>query len=213
MKQEKNKFKDKFKKFFRTLLFWKPIDSSIESDYFEDILNKLFLVNKSEKENILKIIEKRDIESLLFYTDSRNINHILDNGIELLKNLKLDYNENYHVWTFSQEEDSINLEFDVSSRGNFWKWSNDLDFNASKFCVLALDPQKIKEISEKDWLFDISLNKVSILEDIPPEAIKWIIVRDRNGYKNAKEAIKRNKLKAQLYFGRNGVVKEEQGVN
>lgn len=89
--------------------------------FFDGFINNIFSINKNEKKKILHLITKKNIESLLFYTDLRNLEFIVQNGIHTLNNLTLKDDKYYFVWSFLQHEESIDLEFDNSSRAYFWK--------------------------------------------------------------------------------------------
>ncbi|WP_026389615.1 hypothetical protein [[Acholeplasma] multilocale] len=211
MNDEKLTFVEKFKKFCRKLAFWKPQQNSLQTGYFDNILNTLFLTNRSEKKKVLDIIKNNQIESLLFYTDVRNVPSILNSGIQVLNDIKLLENEDYYVWSYLQHDESIDLEFDISSRGYFWKWASDINFKEDKFAVIGINPKVLSRLTEKDWIFDQSLNLVNITENIQPEAISWIMVRDQTSYKNIKNIIKLNNMETDLYLGESGFVKKELG--
>ncbi|WP_036268772.1 hypothetical protein [Mesoplasma seiffertii] len=210
MEKEAN-FKTKFKKFFRRLMFWKPIDDSLQSGYFDSILNSLLVLNKSEKKKVLTIIEKHNVQNLLFYTDLRNIPNILNQGIRMLKDINLQEEEAYYVWSYLQHDDSIDLEFDLSTRGNFWKWTSDINFNPKKMAVIGIDPDVLNRLTERDWIFDQSANLVNITENIQPEAISWVMVRDETAYNKLKTFIKDEDLKIDIYLGNEGLVRKGIG--
>ncbi|ATQ35655.1 hypothetical protein CG007_02570 [Mesoplasma entomophilum] len=205
MKSNKKWFKDQFK---GKLLFWRADkDDILNENELDNFFKSLFVNAGSEKEIVLDLIKKRGIKSFLFYTDVRNIGYILKNGIQPTQEIVLNKDENYHVWGYHQKQDSSNLDFDISSRAHFWKWSRDAAIDTSKFCVIGIDPEKLAKTTTKDWIFDRSFGMINIIETIHFDTIKWILIRDEQYYNYANNIIKELGLEIKLYLSHDGLVK------
>lgn len=178
------------------------------SELFSDnFFNSLFLVNKNEKKKVLRIVQKKDISFFLFYTDYRNLPSILANGVCQLKNVELKKDEAYYVWSYLQHEESIDLEFDISSRAYFWKWATDAGINLENLCIIALDPIKLAQQTVNDWVFDTSLKLVGVHETIPAESIKWIMIRKERPLKKVEQMAKMVDPGIEVYYGNNSEIK------
>lgn len=173
----------------------------------EDFLDSIFSINKSEKNKIMSLLEKHNIQSLLFYTNAKNLENILKNGIVPLKNLKLIENEVYYVWSFFQHDESIDLELDTSSRAHFWKWISDLDFDPKAVVVIGINPNRLNKLTRKDWLLDRLQNLINISEKIYVETFDWILVQDIQVFKKTQKYLNKHEQKIDLYYGNDGVVK------
>ncbi|ATZ18182.1 hypothetical protein [Mesoplasma melaleucae] len=201
MKSDKKSLKDKF-------LFWRADkDDILNENELDSFFKTLFVNAGSEKEIVLELIKKRGIKSFLFYTDVRNIWYILKNGIQPTQEIILNEDENYYVWGYHQKQDSNNLDFDISSRAHFWKWAGDTNIETNKFCVIAIDPQKLAKTTTKDWIFDRSFGMINIIESIHFDTIKWILIRDEQYYNYAKKIIYELGLEIELYLSHDGLVK------
>lgn len=198
MAQRKRKHKTK-------LFRWKQKD--LDQGVLESFFNTLFLTNKSEKKKTLALLKKTRVDSLLFYTDVRNLPNILQHGLTPLKNLKLRPREIYYVWSFDQDEETVSLEFDFSSRGNFWKWVSDLEFHPERIVTIGINPKRLSELTQKDWLLDWAQNMVVVSEEIYIETFDWILVQDVYAYKQVRDFLIQHKYPISLYYGHNGVVK------
>lgn len=172
-------------------------------DYFSSI----FLIDKTEKKKVLNIVYKKDIDSFLFYTDYRNIPHILSHGIQQLKNMNLKGNEVYYVWSYLQHDESIDLEFDTSSRAYFWKWAGGSQMNPENMCVIAIDPIKLSKQTVEDWVYDTSLRTVSIHETVPRESISWIMLRQDKPIPKLAKYISSEQLEIDLFYGNGPEIK------
>ncbi|ATZ18950.1 hypothetical protein ESOMN_v1c05680 [Williamsoniiplasma somnilux] len=197
-------------KWFLKFAFKKEV---VEEGVFAKWLDKVFAINKTEKQKILSLLEKADVKDLLFYTDVRNVNNILINGIKTVNDIKVTDEEIYYVWSFAQHDNSIDLEFDNSTRAHFWKWSKDIEFDTDLIAVFAINPQHLAEITRKDWLLDRAQNFVNISENIYPETFSWLMVQDIKFFKEAENVIKLNGLNMELYFGDQGIVRKSNLQN
>ncbi|WP_084545414.1 hypothetical protein [Mesoplasma chauliocola] len=201
MKTDKKKLTDK-------LLFWRADkDDILNENELDSFFKSLFVNAGSEKEIVLDLIKKRGIKNFLFYTDIRNIGYILKNGIQPTQQIALNEKEEYHVWGYHQKQDSINLDFDISSRAHFWKWASDVTIDTNKFCVIGIDPEKLAKTTTKDWIFDRSFAMINIIEPIHFDTIKWILIRDEQYYNYANKIIKELGLEIELYLSQDGLVK------
>ncbi|AEM68941.1 hypothetical protein [Mycoplasma putrefaciens] len=217
MKKKDKKVKSKLKEFNKEnikelvskLKFWKNNNDLIEDNYFDNLLNSFFMTKESEKKTIIDLFEKKGIEYFLFYTDHKNWQNILDYGIRPVKRLILKPTEEYVVWSYQQQEHSILLEFDVSSRAHFWKWMTDTGFNPKEVMIIGINPKHLAKSTKKDWIWDRSKSMAIISEDIQVESIDWIMFRSYQVYRKAQQAIEQSGLKIKLYFGTDGVVKQE----
>ncbi|WP_434333728.1 hypothetical protein V2P58_01370 [Mycoplasma capricolum subsp. capricolum] len=191
-KNIKNKSKNK-KSIWSKLMFWKTDNDLIQHNYFENILYPFFITKENEKKNVLDFIKKQDIQYFLFYTNSKNWLNILQHGICPVKNINLELDEEYIVWSYQQKDFSIGLEFDVSSRAQFWKWMkesvDDQKFNYDNFLVIGINPYSLYTRTSKDWVWDKSLSIVFINQKIEIDSIEWLLFRDYQTYQQAKKYI------------------------
>jgi len=176
----------------------------------EPSFNNLFLLNKTEKKKIFNMIQKKHINYLLFYTDYRNLTNIFQNGIRQLKKINLKTDEVYYVWSYLQHEESIDLEFDISSRAYFWKWATDSGLNISNMCVIGINPVKLIEQTVNDWFYDSSLKLVSVHETIPSESFDWVMVRKPEFVGKLESMVKDLNLNMRVYFGTGSEIKRSK---
>ncbi|EOA07028.1 Hypothetical protein MYEA_6120 [Mycoplasma yeatsii 13926] len=217
MDKKKGRFKYKIKEFNKEktkellsrLKIWKTNSDLIRHNYFDNLLKSFFISKESEKKTIIDLFEKKNIEYFLFYTDHKNWQNILDYGIRPVRQLILKPKEEYVVWTYQQKEHTISLEFDVSTRAHFWKWMSDSGFNPKDVMIIGINPKYLAKITKKDWIWDRSKSMAIISEEIEVEAIDWIMIRNYEIYRKAQQAIDKSGLKITLYFGTDGIVKEE----
>jgi hypothetical protein len=133
---------------------------------------------------------------------------ILEQGIRTLNERKLKKGEEYTVWTYLENSNSIGLEFDSSTRANFWKWATNAKIDVAKVAVIAVDPAKLAKICKKDWAFDHVANVVYVYETIPPEAISWIMIKDRKNLQRIKTIVEGNGINIKVFYGENGNIEE-----
>ncbi|UKS54270.1 hypothetical protein [Mycoplasma feriruminatoris] len=209
-----NKSKEK-KPFWSKLMFWKSDKDLIQQNYFENILYPFFITKENEKKNVLDLIKKQDIQYFLFYTNSKNWLNILQYGICPAKHIKLKANEKYYVWSYQQKDYSIGLEFDASSRAQFWKWIKDTDVKSEEFLTIAINPNTLYTRTKKDWVFDKSLSMVFINEAIQIECIEWILFRDYELYKKAEEYLRKTLLNdsIRIYYKNDSKVEQIESNN
>lgn len=181
--------------------------NSLNDNVFDGFFKTLFVTNTSEKKKTLALLNRSNVRSLLFYTDVRNLNYLLHNGLVPLKKLHLKENQSYYVWSFGQDQETISLELDITSRGNFWKWQNEIDFKPKNVMVIGINPKRLSELTAKDWLLDWARNMVIISERIMVETFDWILVQSPSDYKKARAIIEANNLNLDLYYGQDGHVK------
>jgi hypothetical protein len=163
---------------------------------------------KSEQHKVLSHIKSSNIKNFLFYTDVSNCLLILEQGIRTLNERKLKKGEEYTVWTYLENSNSIGLEFDSSTRANFWKWATNAKIDVAKVAVIAVDPAKLTKICKKDWAFDHVANVVYVYETIPPEAISWIMIKDRKNLQRIKTIVEGNGINIKVFYGENGNIEE-----
>jgi len=176
----------------------------------ESSFNNLFLLNKTEKKKIFNIMTKKHINYLLFYTDYRNLKNILNYGIRPLKDVKLVKDEVYYVWSYLQHDESVDLEFDLSSRAYFWKWAATSDMDVEQMCVIAIDPIKLIEQTVNDWFYDSSLKLVSVHERIPSESFAWVMVRKPGIINKIEDLVAQQKMTINVYYGFGSEIKRTQ---
>ncbi|WP_339021209.1 hypothetical protein [Spiroplasma endosymbiont of Atherix ibis] len=169
--------------------------------FFKKIFN-----SKEDKKKVLSIIKTKKINNLYFYTDVNNILLILENGIRLLKDQKLKKNEEYTVWTYLENENSIGLEFDSSTRANFWKWASESKVDIEKITVIGIDPEKLAKYSKNDWAIDEVKNIVYIYETVPLDAIDFIMIKDKSNLKRIQTYVEANDIHIDVFYGETGNV-------
>ncbi len=131
---------------------------------------------------ILKKLQHKKIDSLLFYTNSENLLFILEKGIQLLKNIELQKGSKYIVWSFSQHKTQTHLEFEISSRREFWNWALAQNINPNNVGVISINLIELFNTSKSKWIYDESKNNLIISENISSFAFMWIMVQQKNIY-------------------------------
>lgn len=175
----------------------------------KSFFGKLFF-NKVEQKKIMAIIKNKSVKNLLFYTDVDNVLLILDQGIKLIKEQKLDAGQEYIVWTYLENENSIGFEFDTSTRAHFWKWASDAKLDIEKIAIIGIDPKKLSDLCRKDWALDSVSNIVYVYENIPVEAIDYILIKDKHNLARIKTIIDANDMQIDVFFGEQGNLEEEK---
>lgn len=200
------------KNHFWKKMFWSK-KQNMDQGILESFFNNIFITNKSEKKKTLSLINHWQINSLLFYTDVHNLENILKFGIRPVRDLELKSEETYYVWSFDQDEETVSLEFDLSSRGNFWKWTNDLELEPKNIATIGINPKRLSELTQKDWLLDWAKNSVIISEDIYVETIDWILVQNIYVYKKIRNYVYKHNIDLDIYYGNDGIVKTHRKIS
>lgn len=177
-----------------------------KKSFFKKVFNK-----HSGKKEVLKFLHQKNIHQLYFYTDVSNVLLILENGIKLIKDQKLKSNEEYIVWTYLENNNSIGLELDSSTRAHFWKWAIEAHVEVEKISVIGIDPIKLSNLIKSDWALDIKDNLIYIYETIPVEAIDFIMIKDKTNLQRIQTYITGQELNIDVYFGETGNIKEIKG--
>ncbi|QHX36412.1 hypothetical protein [Spiroplasma sp. BIUS-1] len=183
----------------------KMINDLSENKPKKGLLKKIFS-NKEGQKKVLGIIKSKKISNLYFYTDVNNVLLILEHGIRLLKDQKLRKDEEYVVWTYLENENSVGLEFDSSTRAHFWKWASESKVNIEKITVIGIDPEKLAKLSKEDWAIDEVKNIVYIYETIPLEAIDFIMIKDKSNLKRIQTYVEANDIDIDVFYGETGNV-------
>ncbi|WP_339034459.1 acetyltransferase [Spiroplasma endosymbiont of Cantharis rufa] len=170
---------------------------------------KLFK-GKEQQKKVLNIIKTKNINNLYFYTDVNNILLILERGIRLLKDQNLKKNEEYIVWTYLENENSIGLEFDSSTRAHFWKWASESKVDIEKISVIGIDPHNLAKLTKNDWAFDEAKNIVYIYETLPLEAIEFILIKDKANLKRIQTYVEANDIDIDVFFGETGNIDKKK---
>ncbi len=164
---------------------------------------KSFFRRSGEKQ-VLKIIKTKQISSFLFYTDVDNILFTLEYGIVPVEQKKQLIKKEYSVWTYLEKENSIGLEFDNSTRVNFWEWAKQAEVNVDQIAVIGIDPIKLSKYTTYDWTYDANSKITYINEAISLEAIEWILIKDKVNYERIKTFIEANDLEIRVFYGESG---------
>ncbi len=170
---------------------------------------KLFK-GKEQQKKVLNIIKTKNINNLYFYTDVNNVLLILERGIRLLKDQNLKKNEEYIVWTYLENENSIGLEFDSSTRAHFWKWASESKVDIEKISVIGIDPHNLAKLTKNDWAFDEAKNIVYIYETVPLEAIEFILIKDKANLKRIQTYVEANDIDIDVFFGETGNIDKKK---
>ncbi|ARU92151.1 hypothetical protein SCLARK_001687 [Spiroplasma clarkii] len=184
---------------------------SKETDYKENkpkkgLFQKLFN-SKAGRNEVLKVLKQKNIKDLYFYTDINNVMLILENGIRLVKDQRLTKAEEYTVWTYLENKNSIGLEMDNSVRAHFWKWVSEAKINVEMISVIGINPEKLDKLTKQDWAYDAKDNLVYIYETIPVEAISFIMVKDKTNLKRIQTYVEAQDIAIDVYFGETGNIK------
>ncbi|AHI52548.1 hypothetical protein [Spiroplasma culicicola] len=185
----------------------KDIDLKKESPK-KGLFQKLFAA-KAEQKKVFQIIKTKKNENLYFYTDVNNILLILENGIRLVKEQKLRSDQEYIVWTYLENNNSIGLEFDSSTRAHFWKWASEAKVDVEKISVVGIDPHKLAKLTKKDWALDNVGNIVYVYETIPVEAIDFIMIKDKSNLKRIQTYVEANDINIDVFFGETGNIEKK----
>ncbi|AHB36002.1 hypothetical protein [Spiroplasma apis] len=172
-------------------------------------LFKKIVAGKNEQKKVLQIIKNKKIANLYFYTDVNNILLILENGIRLVKDQQLKSNEEYVVWTYLENNNSVGMEFDSSSRAHFWKWASEANVDVEKISVVGINPQTLAKLTKKDWAYDQVANIVYVYEKIPVEAIDFIMIKDKANLKRIQTYVQANEIEIDVYFGETGNIEKK----
>lgn len=192
------------------IFFWKNSSEDIlEENELDTFFKSLFINAGSEKEIVLELMKNKKINHFLFYTSIKNVSNILKHGIKPVKELILDDKEEFQIWDYHHRQESINLDFDISSRAHFWKWASDQVIDPNEFMVIAIDPEKLYKSSKNDWIFNRAYGMINVLESINIEDISWILIRNEQYYNNIKKIIKTEELKIEVYVSHDGMVRIE----
>ncbi|WP_342275555.1 acetyltransferase [Spiroplasma endosymbiont of Cantharis lateralis] len=170
---------------------------------------KLFK-GKEQQKKVLNIIKTKNINNLYFYTDVNNVLLILERGIRLLKDQNLKKNEEYIVWTYLENENSIGLEFDSSTRAHFWKWASESKVDIEKISVIGIDPHNLAKLTKNDWAFDEAKNIVYIYETVPLEAIEFILIKDKANLKRIQTYVEANDIDIDVFLGETGNIDKKK---
>ncbi|QGS51628.1 hypothetical protein [Spiroplasma tabanidicola] len=172
-------------------------------------LKKMF-VGKAEQKKVLQIIKTKKNQNLYFYTDVNNILLILENGIRLVKDQKLNKGEEYVVWTYLENNNSIGLEFDSSTRAHFWKWASEAKVDVEKISVIGINPVNLAKICKKDWALDNAGNIVYVYETIPVDAIDFIMIKDKANLKRIETYVNANDINIDVFYGETGNINKKE---
>ncbi|QEH61499.1 hypothetical protein SCHIN_v1c03020 [Spiroplasma chinense] len=193
----------------------KTIDKEIdlkEEEPKKGLFKKIFS-GKVEQKKVLQIIKTKKIKNLYFYTDVNNVLLILENGIRLVKDQKLKKEEEYVVWTYLENNNSVGLEFDSSTRAHFWKWASEAKVDVEKISIIGVNPDKLVKLTKKDWAFDAVANITYIYETIPVEAIDFIMIKDKANLKRIESYVDANDIDIDVFFGESGNIKQKGEVS
>ncbi|WP_338985356.1 hypothetical protein [Spiroplasma endosymbiont of Diplazon laetatorius] len=181
------------------------INDLSENQPKKGFLKKLFSGKEGQKK-VLSIVKSKKINNLYFYTDVNNILLILEHGIRLIKDQKLRKDEEYVVWTYLENENSVGLEFDSSTRAHFWKWASESKVDIEKITVIGIDPNVLAKHSKNDWAMDEVKNIVYVYETIPLEAIDFIMIKDKANLKRIQTYVEANDIDIDVFYGETGNV-------
>ncbi|QBQ07399.1 acetyltransferase [Spiroplasma gladiatoris] len=173
-------------------------------------LFKKMFSGKTEQKKVFQIMKTKKNLNLYFYTDVNNILLILENGIRLLKDQKLNKTEEYIVWTYLENNNSIGLEFDSSTRAHFWKWASEAKVDVEKISVIGINAEKLARHCKKDWGLDTVGNLVYIYETIPVEAIDFIMIKDKANLKRIETFVEANDIDIDVFYGETGNIKQKE---
>ncbi|AUM62413.1 acetyltransferase [Spiroplasma monobiae] len=168
-------------------------------------LKKIFAGKEGQKK-VLNIVKTKKINNLYFYTDVSNVLLILEHGIRLIKDQKLRKDEEYVVWTYLENENSVGLEFDSSTRAHFWKWASESKVDIEKITVVGIDPSALAKLTKNDWAIDEVKNIVYIYETVPLEAIDFIMIKDKANLKRIQTYVEANDIDIDVFYGETGNV-------
>ncbi|AGR40874.1 hypothetical protein [Spiroplasma taiwanense] len=175
----------------------------------KSFLKKIFNFKEGQKK-VFQIIKNKKNNHLYFYTDVSNIFLILENGIRLLKDQKLKKDEEYIVWTYLENENSVGLEFDSSTRAHFWKWASEAKVDIEKISVIGINFDILAKVTKNDWALDEIKNIVYIYETIPLEAIEFIMIKDKANLNRIQTYVDANDIEIDVFFGETGNIEKKE---
>ncbi|AGM25452.1 hypothetical protein [Spiroplasma chrysopicola] len=164
-----------------------------------------FSFRRRKTQKIIKEINSQKVKVLLFYTDVKNILRQLEFGLQPVNNIHLGKNDEYTVWTYLEKKDHLEFELDNSTRHFFWEWIAEQKVDPNQIAIVALDIKKLYEHTKADWEYDEVTRRIKIFENIKPEVISWILVKNPEYVKRIEQYLmSQNNLKIKLFKGEKG---------
>ncbi|WP_425379827.1 acetyltransferase [Spiroplasma endosymbiont of Stenodema calcarata] len=187
--------------------------NSLETNIFndddeQDKIKTGFSFKRRKTHKIIKELNHHRIKSLLFYTDTSNVLRQLEYGLQPVKNIHLTKESEYIVWTYLEKPDHLEFELDNSTRHYFWSWIAEQKVDPTQIAVIAIDIKKLFVLTKKDWEYDDVKRRVKIFEDIPPETIRWILMKNNQYLNRIQTYVKSNNLKLKIFQGEKGHISD-----
>ncbi|AHF58222.1 hypothetical protein [Spiroplasma eriocheiris] len=195
----------------------KPQDSE-PSNFFDDEedskdIKTGFSFKRRKTHKIIKNLNAQKIRTLLFYTDVSNVLRQLEFGIQPIKNIHLVKDSEYIVWTYLEKPDHIEFELDNSTRHYFWSWIAEQKVDPNQIAVIAIDIKKLFENTKTDWYYEETTRRVHLFEDVKPECIKWILMKNNEYLNRIQNYVKSTNLKIKVFQGEKGNIEEVANKN
>ena len=187
-------FKDIFKK---QINIKKEIKKSTKQDFTKS--KYYWSLKRRETIKIIRNLNNKKISSLFFYTNESNIMRILEYGIQPINDINLKYNDKYIVWTYLEKGDHVELELSNSTRHYFWQWINQNNIDPNSIAIISIKIQKLFEKTKEDWIYNDKDKRIIIKENIPPECIEWILLKNFNYYERVKKYVDIYNLEIKIF--------------
>ncbi|WP_419334487.1 acetyltransferase [Spiroplasma endosymbiont of Sarcophaga variegata] len=186
---------------------------NLETSLFEDDENEGkiktgFSFKRHKTHKIIKELNRQRIKSLLFYTDTSNVLRQLEFGLQPVQNIHLAKESEYIVWTYLEKPDHLEFELDNSTRHYFWSWVAEQKVDPSQIAVIAIDIKKLFALTKKDWEYDDVTRRIRIFEDVNPEAIRWILMKNNQYLNRIQTYVESNCLNLKIFQGEKGNISD-----
>ena len=182
--------------------------SLFEDDEDEGKIKTGFSFKRRKTHKIIKELNHQRIKSLLFYTDTSNVLRQLEFGLQPVQNIHLAKESEYVVWTYLEKPDHLEFELDNSTRHYFWSWVAEQKVDPSQIAVIAIDIKKLFLLTKKDWEYDDVTRRIKIFEDVKPEAIRWILMKNNQYLNRIQTYVKSNRLSIKVFQGEKGNISD-----
>ncbi|WHQ37597.1 acetyltransferase [Spiroplasma sp. SV19] len=187
---------------------------NLETSLFEDDdddqgkIKAGFGFKRRKTYKIIKELNRQRIKSLLFYTDTSNVLRQLEFGLQPVQNIHLAKESEYIVWTYLEKPDHLEFELDNSTRHYFWSWVAEQKVDPTQIAVIAIDIKKLFTLTKKDWEYDDVTRRIKIFEDVHPEAIRWILMKNNQYLNRIQTYVKSNHLSLKVFQGEKGNISD-----
>ncbi len=188
-----------------------------EERQYEDlqVINENLKPANSYNNKIIQPLLAQGNNYALFYTEAKNIMHVLGRGIELLKVPVIDIkyhddsnHESPKKISYLVHEDYIEMELDDSARVKFWQWLKTYKKDPMDIVYIAVSLKKLLATVTSKMAFNQESKCLQIKETIKPTWINWIMFKRPSKLEIAKDYIHEKKLGIRIFYGSKGILQK-----